>query len=45
MNLTEMTYNNFRHDVTGMSPFFTNYERHSLMKVLRELLRELLNEL
>ena len=44
LNLTEMTYNNFRHDVTGMSSFFTNYECHSSMKVLWELFRELLDE-
>ena len=44
LNLTEMTYNNFRHDATGMSPFFTNYERHSSMKVLWELSEELLDE-
>ena len=44
LNLTEMTYNNFRHDVTGMSPFFTNYECHLSMKVLWELPEELLNE-
>ena len=45
LNLTEMTYNNFRHDVTGTSPFFTNYECYLSMKVLWELLRELLDEL
>ena len=45
LNLTEMIYNNFRHDVTETSPFFTNYECHSLMKVLQKLSEELLNEL
>ena len=44
LNLTEMVYNNFRHDVTEMSPFFTNYECHSSMKVLWELSEELLDE-
>ena len=44
LNLTEMTYNNFRHNVIRMSPFFTNYECHLSMKVLWELSEELLNE-
>ena len=39
-----MTYNNFRHDVTEMSTFFTNYECYSSMKVLQELSEELLDE-
>ena len=45
LDLTEMTYNNFWHDVTEIFFFFANYRWHSLMKVLWELLRELLNEL
>ena len=45
LNLTEMIYNNFRHDVTETSSFFTNYKCHLSMKVLWELSEELLNEL
>ena len=45
LDLTEMTYNNSWHDVTGTSSFFANYRWHSLMKVLWELPGELLNEL
>ena len=45
LNLTEMIYNNFHHDVTETSSFFANYEWHLLMKVLWELSEELLNEL
>ena len=44
LNLIEMIYNNFRHDVTETSSFFTNYEHHPSMKVLWELPEELLNE-
>ena len=45
LDLTEMAYNNFWHDVTETSFFFANYRWHSLMKVLWELPEELLNEL
>ena len=45
LDLTEMTYNNFWHNVTEISFFFANYRWHSLMKVLWELSDELLNEL
>ena len=44
LDLTEMIYNNFWHDVTEIFFFFVNYRWHSLMKVLWELSEELLNE-
>ena len=44
LNLTEMIYNNFKHDVIRMLSFFTNYECHLSIKVLWELFSELLNE-